>query len=105
MTRENMKWIERLELKGTEGKNIERFVIHVPMGAEFIGAQRNATILVMLVRDRSGARNPGRSNRNRETRAVLRVRDEMMIAEEESRYIGSDNMWHLFEVKTDDEKH
>lgn len=94
----NMKWIERLELRGIEKKNIERFVIHVPKGAEFIGAQHNATILLMLVRDRFGARNPGRSNRIMETRAVLRVRDGMMIAEKESRYIGSHNMWHLFEV-------
>lgn len=100
MGSENMKWIERLELRRIdEEKNIEKFTIHVPKGAEFIGAQHDATILVMLVRDRFGARNPGRSNRNLEKRVVLRVRDGVMIAEKESRYIGSSSMWHLFEVK------
>ncbi len=58
----------------------------------------------MLVKDRYGATNPGRSNRNLEKRVVLRVKDGVMIKdmraphENESRYIGSDNMWHLFEV-------
>jgi hypothetical protein len=96
----NMKWIERMGL-GRIYDEIEktRFDIEVPKGAEFIGAQHDATILVMLVRDRFGPRNPGRSNRNLEKRSVLRVKDGMMIAEEESRYIGSDNGWHLFEVK------
>lgn len=101
MSKENIKWIERLELRSEkeyDGSPM-RFVIHVPKGAEFIGAQHNATILVMLVRDRFGARNPGRSNRNLETRAVLRVKDGAMIEESASRYIGSDNGWHLFEVK------
>lgn len=105
MKEENMKWIERMGLAHIEGLDKMQFDIEVPMGAEFIGAQHDATILVMLVKDRFGARNPGRSNRNMEKRSVLRVKDGMMIKdmraphENESRYIGSDNGWHLFEVQ------
>ena len=99
MTEENMKWIERMGLGRFDEIDKMRFEIEVPKGAEFIGAQHDATILVMLVRDRFGARNPGRSNRNVEERTVIRAPDRMMLVEEESRYIGSDNGWHLFEVK------
>ncbi len=102
--KENMKWIERLGLAEVFTIEKIRFEIEVPAGAEFIGAQHDATILVMLVRDRFGARNPGRSNRNMEKSVALRVKDRMMIAEEESRYIGSSNQWHLFEVKDKDKQ-
>lgn len=100
LTEKNMKWIERLGL-GRIHDEIEktRFDIEVPMGAEFIGAQHDATILVMLVRDRYGARSSSRKYRNKEKRVVLRVKDGMMIVEDESQYIGSSNGWHLFEVK------
>ena len=100
MKDKNMKWIERIDLKSEKEYDggPRRFDIEVPVGAEFIGAQHNATILVMLVRDRWGARNLDRSNRNMEKRSVIRVRDGAMVVESESRYIGSHNMWHLFEV-------
>jgi len=99
-SRENMKWVERLGL-GRIFDEIEktRFEIEVPKGAECIGAQHDATILVMLVRDRLGARSSSRKYRNMEKRAVIRVRDGAMIEEKGSRYIGSSNGWHLFEVK------
>ena len=94
-----MKWIERLGLDYTVLEDRMRFEIMVPMGAEFIGAQHDATILVMLVRDRYGARSSSRKYKNTEKRTVIRVKDGVMIVEDESRYIGSSNGWHLFEVK------
>lgn len=103
---EKKKWIERLRfdytvLEGYTGSEAKmRFEIEVPIGAEFIGAQHDATILVMLVRDRFGAENPGGSGRimTMEKRVVIRVKDGVMIEEKGSRYIGSDGGWHLFEV-------
>lgn len=98
MKEKNMKWIERLGLARIDEMDKMQFEIEVPVGAEFIGAQHDATILVMLVKDRFGARNLDKSNKNMETRAVLRVKDGVMIIEDESQYIGSSNGWHLFEV-------
>lgn len=97
-SKENMKWIERMGL-GRIYDEIEktRFDIEVPVGAEFIGAQHDATILVMLVRSRFMPKM--HRQKSTEKRAVIRVKDGMMIREKGTQYIGSDNGWHLFEVK------
>lgn len=87
-----------------------RFEIEVPWSAgllgtrtEFIGAQHDATILVMLVKEWI---EPGAEPKKEKTekRIVVRVRDGMSIEHLGNHYIGSHNMWHLFEVTGGKEK-
>lgn len=93
-----MQWVERMGLSDFSPIEKVYSVLEVPVGAEFIGVQHDATILVMLIRDRFGSKPPGLGNRNLEERTVVRVSDRMMFEEKGTRYIGGDNKWHLFEV-------
>ena len=95
--------MERLGLRRLAPLEKMRFEIEVPVSAEFVGAQHDALILVMLVREWV---EPGIKNKEEkvEKRMVLRVKDGMSVEYLGTHYIGSDNGWHLFEVTGGKEK-
>lgn len=98
-----MQRIERVGLRRTFPLDKMRFEIEVPATAVFIGAQHDATILVMMIREwvELGAK---RKDEKMEKRTVVRVKDGVSFEYLGNHYIGSDNGWHLFEVTGGKEK-
>lgn len=95
MTANDLKWIESVGLVCPRSKEGPEFInVIVPAGAEFIGIQHEgfSTVLVMLVHGKKD------EQKDREGRTVVRVVDGTKLVGDESRYIGSDGKWHVFEV-------
>lgn len=90
----HMKRIERIELQFPGKGDIEKFEVNVPAAAELVGVQHDATILVVLVRDWTADLNATVKY------TVLRVRDGVKVVDADTRYIGSNASWHLFEVRS-----
>jgi hypothetical protein len=93
--RDNMKkikWIEREYLPIPRDQDRYTMELEVPVGAEFVGVQHNARMLVMLLHGNNTL--PYKNER----RTVIRVKDGELVDKEGTRYIGSDGMWHLFEI-------
>lgn len=77
----------------------ERYTIEfdAPMGAEFVGVDHDGKVLLMLVRS-AIVEHFERHGKATERRTVIRVKDEATVDSKTTRYIGSDGMWHLFEI-------
>lgn len=87
-----MKWIEREYLPIPSDQDRYTMELDVPVGAEFVGVQYDARMLVMLLH--GGTTLPYKTER----RTVIRVKDGELVDKEGTRYIGSHAMWHLFEI-------
>jgi hypothetical protein len=68
-----------------------------PYGAEFIGVQNDAKIVLMLVRS-AVVEHFERHGQATQRRTVIRVKDEGVVDSKSTRYIGSNRAWHLFEI-------